>query len=720
MSVLASIRNRAGLLVTVIGVALLIFILQAALESGKWFSNDRNVGEIAGKGVPIEEFDYRVKQQLENYKRNQQQSTVDPGMEDQFVQQTWTQMINEIVMNKEYEKLGLSVSEDELYDLMLVHPHKYVIQQFSERESGKINKDFLDPATGQIDVKKLNTLVQQMNEQQEAAWSDLEKAVKEDRISEKYNNLIKKGLYYTKLEAKQEYVAQNKQFKIKYIVKKYNSLADSVVKVIDADLTAYYNEHQNEYKQEEETRKIEYITYEVFPTKEDTEAIYSDMKRIADEFKTRARTEDSAYVISESDSRNFDVTYHKKGTLSPEIDSLMFFGEKGFVYGPYLENSMYKVAKLVDSKMAADSAKVRHILIALEPQTKPGLKREKARAKAMADSLTTLIKEKKRTFEDLVREVSEDPGSIEKGGDYGWFNSGSGFVEPFKNAGLIGQKGDITVVETQFGYHIIEVLDRSKGESKLVQVATIDKKIEPSPKTIQSYYTKAGEFAGKNRTLEAFTKAVEEQKINKRVAEDVKEGDKNIPGLESPRELVRWMYNEKTKKGDVSDAFELGNKFVVAVLTEIRPKGIPPMELVRELVEPKAKERKKAEKFIEDYNKILSREKNFDNVAILCDLQSRDMEDLTFNTTSLPGAGKEDDFVGTVVTMKAGTISKPIVGRSGVYVVKLESIKEAPETKDYSNIASQTVSTMQSRVDYEVFEALKDNAEIVDKKAKFY
>jgi len=718
MSVLGSIRNRAGLLVTIIGVALLIFILQAALESGRWFANDRNVGEIAGKGVPIEEFDFKVKQQIENYKKQSQQTTIDPSMEDMVVQQTWTQMINEIVMTKEYEKLGLSVSEDELYDLMLVHPHQYVVQQFTDRESGKIVKDFADPM-GQLDVKKLNALVQQMNEQQEQAWSELEKAVKQARIAQKYNNMIKKGMYVTTLAAKMEYAAQNKQYSVRYAVKKYSSVPDSAVKVTDADVTAYYNEHQNDYKQDDETRKIEYVTYDVVPSQEDIDATKSDMAKIADDFKSKTRSEDSSYVIAEADSRAFDLSFHKKGTLSPLIDSIMFKESKGFVYGPYLENNSYKVAKLIDSKIAADSAKQRHILIALQPQGKPNVKRTKERAKVMADSIATLIKTKKRKFEDLVKEVSEDPGSIPKGGDYGWFNSSTGFVEPFKNAGLLGKKGDLVVVETQFGYHIIEVLDRSKTESKLVQVAIIDKKLEPSTKTTQSYYTKANSFAGKYKTVEAFNKGVEEQKMNKRVADNVKEGDKTIPGLDSPREVVRWMYNEKTKKGDVSDAFELGNKFIVAVLTEIRPKGIAPLELVRDQVEPKAKEKKKGEMFAEEFSKNLSGA-NIDAFAQKEQLQVEKMDNLTFNTYSLPGAGREDDFVGTAVNMKVGSISKPVIGRTGVYVIAMDNIKEAPETKDYSNIKSQQASTASSRVDYEVFDALKENAKIVDKKAKFY
>ncbi len=721
MSVLAKIRNRAGLLVTIIGVALLIFILQAALESGKFFaSNDRNVGEIAGKPISIDEFDARVKMGLENIKRQTQQSTVDPGTEDMVVNQTWSQMVNEFVYSKEYEKLGLSVSEDELYDLMIVHPHQYVIQQFTDRETGRINKDYMDPQTGQLDTRKLKALVEAMNEQQEASWHEIEKAVSQSRIASKYNELVKKGLYITSLEAKQDFVAQNKQCSVRYVEKKYSSIPDSTVKLTDADISAYYNEHQNDYKQDEETRKVDYISYDVFPAEEDIAAIKSDMTKIAGELKDRSRSEDSAYVIAESDSRTFDMSLHKKGSLSPEIDSLMFGEKEGFVYGPYKENNSYKVAKLMDVKMLADSVKARHALIAFKGAMRaaPTITRTRAQAKAKADSLFKLINEKKIKFED-ANAVSDDAASKVKTGDMGWFNESASLAVPFKDGALAAKKGEFILVESDFGYHIIEVTDRSKGESKYVQVAVIDRKIEASTKTVQGYYSKAGEFAGKCKTAEDFQKAVEQQKLSKRVADNVKEGDKNIPGIESPKELVKWMYNEKTKKGSVSDVFELGNKFIVAVLTEIRPKGILPLELVRDQVEPKAREKKKAELFTEEFNKNLSGS-NLDALAQKMNLQIEKMDNLSFNTYSLPGSGREDNFIGTAMTMKAGSVSKPIAGRGGVFVLTVDNVKEAPEAKDIRNIQAQSASTLQSRVDYEVFDALKDNANIVDKKAKYY
>ena len=721
MSVLEKIRNRAGLLVTVIGIALLIFILQAALESGKWFASDRNVGKVGGKDISLDEFDAKVKQLTENYKRQTNQSTIDAATESMVVQQTWNMMVNELIMHKEYEKLGLSVSEDELYDLMLVHPSQQVVQQFTDRETGKINKEFADPLTGKLDVKKLNALVQQMNPEQEQAWSEIEKVVKAARFTQKYNMVVKKGIYVTSLQAKMENVAQNKQFNVRFIGKRYSSIADSSIKVTDADRMAYYNEHQNDFKQDEEARKIEYVSFDVVPTDEDIAFIKSDLGKLTDEFSTKSAKEDSAFVIAVSDDRNFDKTFHKKGTLSPLIDSLFFKEKEGFVYGPYKENNTFKSTKLIGIHMIADSVKANHALFAYKgAERAPAsvtISREKAKTKA--DSIFKLIVSKKLKFED-ANQLSDDLASKAKGGEIGWFNSESALAQPFKYGALEHKKGDIFLVESSFGFHIIQVTDNSKNYSKQIQVASIDKKIEASTKTIQNYYSKANSFAGKFTTYESFLKAIEDEKLSKKVADNVKEGDKSIAGLESPKEVVKWMYNEKRKKGDVSEAFEVGNKFIVAALTEIRQKGILPLEFVSDQVEVKTKEKIKGDKIAADFNTKLQGIKDLEAFAQKVALPVEKMDNLTFNTYSLPGAGREDKVIGTVVTMKQGALSKAIAGKNGVYVVIVDGVKEANDLKNYQSLQNQLASNASSRVDYEVSDALRDAANIVDKKAKFY
>ena len=221
-------------------------------------------------------------------------------------------------------------------------------------------------------------------------------------------------------------------------------------------------------------------------------------------------------------------------------------------------------------------------------------------------------------------------------------------------------------------------------------------------------------------TYESFLKAIEDEKLSKKVADNVKEGDKSIAGLESPKEVVKWMYNEKRKKGDVSEAFEVGNKFIVAALTEIRQKGILPLEFVSDQVEVKTKEKIKGDKIAADFNTKLQGIKDLEAFAQKAGLPVEKMDNLTFNTYSLPGAGREDKVIGTVVTMKQGALSKAIAGKNGVYVVIVDGVKEASDLKNYQSLQNQLASNASSRVDYEVSDALRDAANIVDKKAKFY
>ena len=575
MSVLEKIRNKGGLLVGIVGIALLVFILQSAFESGNvfWGGSKNAVGEIAGKKIDFKTFDAKVKEATENRKKNSGESTLDPAMMDEVVQQVWNQEINEEVMNKEYKKLGITVSADELYDLMVDHPHESLVRQLTDPKTGKVAELFADPATGQVSPAKIKEFTQKMEEQQETQWIQMENYIRQIRIIEKYNNLIKKGLFVTTNEAKIAYTMQNQTSNIKYIIKNYKTIADSTVKVTDGELEKYYNEHQKEFKQEA-SRKLEYVSYDIAPSQEDIDNYKKDIEKIALEFKTeKTIEEDSLFVIGEADSRTFDVTYHTSGTLSPEIDTTMFKAPKGTVAGPYLENGIYKVSKLINIKNSADSAKVRHILIAYEGSgASADVKRTKVQAKTIADSLLGLLK-KGAKFTEFVDKFSDDGGKKMppnkkegetypgKGGDYGWLNANSGFVEPFKNAGLDGKKGDLVVVESQFGYHVMEVLD-SKGSQKKVQVATIDKKMEPSAKTLQSIFVKASEFSGKNSTNELFQKAVIAEKLNKRVTENIKESDKTIAGIENPRSLVKWVY--ENEKGKVSEPMEFGNKFIVA------------------------------------------------------------------------------------------------------------------------------------------------------------
>ena len=730
MSTLESLRKRSGLLVGIVGFALLAFVVGGLLsKDSALFRTDRTVGEIAGKSIEYVAFNTKVQESIEAQKRSGQKTTLTNDETDAIVQQVWNQTINENVMNKEYEKLGISVSDDELYDLMIDHPHPALVRNLSDQQSGKVAPMFADDRTGEVSPAKIKAFTQKMTDEQEGQWAQLENYIRQIRTIEKYNNLIKKGLYVTKAEAKRDYIAQNTNATIKYVVKNYKLIADSTIKVTDDDLQTYYSAHKNEYKQEA-SRKIEYVAFDIAPSQEDMDDAKKDIQRIADEFKTKKSTEDSSYVIAESEVRNFDLTFHTKGTLSPEIDTTIFKSEVGTVVGPYLENNSFKVAKLCSVKNSADSAKVRHILISYKGAgASPTVTRTKEQAKKMADSLCGLLK-KKADFKDFVAKFSDDGGKstpadpkdpkkfvMGKDGEYGWLNANSGFVEPFKNAGLDGKKGDLVVVESQFGYHIIEVLD-TKGSQKKVQVATIEKKPEASSKTMQAIYVKASAFAGKNNTNDLFQKGLVDEKLNKRIAENIKENDKTISGIESPRPLIRWAY--ESKKGAVSEPLEFGNKFIVAALTEVKEKGIAPIEQIKDELTTKVIAEKKAESISKEFATAMTGGVQIDALASKMKLAVEQAPNINFNTNAIPGSASEPIVIGAVSVQKAKTISKPIAGKEGVFVVSVESVVDAPAQKDFKTQQTKTMSELQPRVDYEVYDALKENANVVEHLVKFY
>ncbi len=716
MSVLEKIRSKTGLLVGIIGLALVIFILESLLGSGSalFSGTDTLVGKIAGDKIDIIAFNAKVNEQIMQIQQSNPNATIDEKTKEQIVDQVWNQMINERVMKSQYKTLGVTVSDDELYDLMLVHPHQFVIQQLTDQKTGKVYDGFSRP-DGSLDPAKLNGWVNQMNPEQEKFWKQLENQILEVRTAEKYNMLIKKGLFVTSAEAKDAFVAQTKQVNANFVMKRYQTVSDSAVKVTDDEISAYYNKHQNDYKISEDSRKIEYVAFDVMPSKEDYEALQKDAQQIAEDFKTKTAKEDSSFIAQESEDGQVNIAnYSKKNMIIS--DSTVFVSPKGTVFGPYTEGTFIKIYKLTNLKSIADSAKVRHILIGLQsPKTQQ--QRTPEAARRMADSLLVLIKAKQVSFDTLVKTLSDDLGSIDKGGDYGWFDENKGFVEPFKNAGLEGTVGTISVVPTQFGFHIIEVLNVSKTRHNSYTVAQISRLIAPSSETTQEYYKVASDFAGKNQTADAFAKSIETDKLNKRIADNVKENDKNLPGLEGAKDLVRWMY--KSKKGEVSPVFEFKDRFVVANLTTIKEKGIAPLEDVKEDATTKAIRDKKAENFIAEFTTKAAGAKSIDDIASKMALTVEKADNLSFSSYNVASIGREDALIGTATAMKVGTTSKAIKGDNGVFIVSIASVNEGTLPKDFKNKQKEMEQMTGGRVDYELYDALKEKANIEDHRGKF-
>jgi peptidyl-prolyl cis-trans isomerase D len=745
MSVLETIRRRTGLLVGLIGLALVIFILQSALETGNslFGTNERTVGRIAGKNIDYNDFMARLNTAIENYEQNGQK--VDDQTKQMLVEQVWNEFISEKVLKVAYRKAGVAVGDDELYDIVVAHPHSIIVGQLTDKQTGRVYPNFAK-ADGTLDPARLQGFVQQMTPEQEQYWKKVEDYVKDTRISEKYNNLLKKGLYVTGAESRLDFERQTATYNVDFVARRYNSVSDSTIQVSDEELRTYYDNNSYKFQNFETTRKIDYVTFDAFATNEDIEEIKSQMAEIANDFKNKkTAAEDSALMQAENEGGAVDIGSFKKSMVSPMIDSTIFTSEKGTVFGPYTENNMVKVTKLVETTTVLDSGKVRHVLLAYAGSgASQDVKRTKEQAKKLADSLADALKAKKIDFDKAVDKFSDDGGKKKpdlsnpqikenlerffpgkdtntwkgKGGNYGWIAEGSrDWVESFVKGATEHKKGEIFVTESNYGYHIMEVLDVSKGTTTKYKLATVSRRIQPSEKTLNTFNLKASEFAGKYNTNEQFAKGLEEQKLVPRIADNIREGDKQIPGLENPKDLIRWVYG--ASKGDVSPVYQFGNRFVVARLTEIKEKGTAPFEQVKEDVTIKAKQDKKAQQFMKEFNDYLAGSKTAQDLAAKMKLTVEQAKELLFNSYSVPGLGKEDAMCGAVSVLKPNVASPALKGTNAVYVVWVTSKKDAPAQKDYKATQASANITLSSRADYEAFEAMKLLANIEDRKARF-
>jgi peptidyl-prolyl cis-trans isomerase D len=698
MAIIGRIRKRVGLLIFFVGASMILFILGDLVTSNKGIMGRNNdvLGEVGGEKIRYPEFEKKVETLMENYKVNTQKDNVDQATADQLREQAWTMELNNLILGKEYKKAGISCGPDELYDMCTgKNVHEQIRTAFTNKETNQFNPQ---------DVVKFLHDLPNREEAVQQQWRTFEDAIREERIAKKYKDLIKGGLFSTTAEAKSSYEETGRTATIRFVRMDYSTIPDSTVKLEDSDLKKYYNEHQKDFKQEETIRKIEYVTFDVKPSAEDNKEGEEWMVKKKEEFATTSN--DSLFVSQNSDAP-FDSTYKSKETLPPALDSL-FDAPVGTMTGPYFENGSYKLAKLINSRMIPDSVKARHILFKIQNG-------DTASAQAKADSVKGLLKSGQK-FADLAKRFSEDPGSAIKDGDLGWFQQGR-MVKSFNDACFSAKKNELFTVTSEFGVHLTEVTDKS-ALTKQVRFAIVEHKIEASQKTFDKVYQDAQKFAGDNSNSAMFDSAVVKQGLNKRIADNLKEGDKNIAGLESPRELIRWAY--KVEKGEVSKVFTFGDKYVIAKLTDIKEKGTLPMETVKDQVTAGAMKEKKAAMLEEQFNTKSAGATTIDAIGQKLNLPVTQIESVTFSNPYLQGIGNEPKLVGTVFGMKAGQVSKAIRGEAAVFAVSADKFTEPAATKDYSATQKQLADQRKQRSDYEVFNALKEKANVEDNRGKFY
>ncbi|MCX2740516.1 peptidylprolyl isomerase [Pontibacter anaerobius] len=701
MALINKIREKSGWAVGAIAIGLGVFVVGGDLlgPNSRLLGNNANtVGEIAGEEIDYQEFD-NVLQQVKADYENRVGRAASEGELAMLREQAWNQLIFKIALEKEYDRLGLEVTDEELADMVQgnnIHPA--VMQAFS------------NPQTGEFDRNQVVQYLQNLDQTgTRPMWVSFEQSIAEDRLQSKFANLISKTVYVTTAEAKNFYKAQNAAASMKVLFVPYGTVSDSAVKVTDAQLKDYYERNKELYKVED-GRTVEFVTIPVTASKEDSTYYNEEIATITKQFASA--TNDSAFVNANSDVP-FNGTYVTPGDLPEELRKQQPLQE-GKVYGPFTNNNSVALFKVTDAKTAEkSSARASHILIRPESDTPEA----KAAAKAKAQDVLTQIKNGADFAQMAVQHGSD--GTASRGGDLGWFPEGQ-MVPEFDKAifGFNGKGLLPNLVETEYGYHIVKVTEPKTKET--YKIAAVERTIEPSETTRDAAYAVADELAGTSGSTEEFRSNLEANKsLVKEEAANIGKNQVLVNNLASARELVRWTYAKDTEVGDVSPVFEINDQFVVATLTGKREKGYASIEDVRDELTAAVRDEQKAKQIMA---KLEGQKGSLDQIASAygSDAMVRTADNVTFASGSIPGVGVEPKAVGKAFGLKPGARTAPFEGQAGVMIVELTNLNAAPEIDDFSNVKQQILTTRAGRAETQAFEAIKEKSEIVDNRVRFF
>jgi len=703
MALINKIREKSGLAVGVIAVSLILFIVGGDLLGARslFGGRDQNVGEIAGQDISYQEFNAKVDQARAGY---EQQTGRPPGEQDlvQLRDQAWNQFVLDIAYQKEYDALGIGVTREELIDMV---QGNYI--------SPAIRQTFTDPKTGAFDKNTVINYLKNLKSlppEQQQAWANFEQNLSADRMRTKYENLLRLSTFATTAEAQKEYQAQNTHADAKFLFVPYYAVNDTTVKVSDDQLQSYLDKHKDEYKGID-SRTIQYVTFPVNPSKEDSANLYSEIKSLARNLATA--TNDSSFARMNSDIPA--PLYMTLGEMPDQLKATVSTFATGGVYGPYKEGNTYFIYKYGGTKRDTNyTVRASHILI------RPIGTGDSAKAQAR-DRAESILKQIQggASFEAMAQANSAD-GSREQGGDLGYFKNNHQMVKAFENAvfGFNGTGLIPRLIETDYGFHIIKVTEPKTNV--LYRIATIGKTITPSQATRDEAYRRAEEFASNSKSKEAFDESVKNNKgLVVATAERIPQNATNVNALANARELVRWAFNDDTSVGDVSGAIEVDDQYVVAVETGQSSEDKVSINDYRQELTTKVRNQLKAEQIIA---KLGNASESLETLAqkygagALVETAS----DITLATGFLRSAGVDPTAVGKAFGMKPGKRSKPFAGDAGVLVMETTKVTPAPTIADYAQYKNQLQQNSASRASFFINEAIREKANIKDRRAKFY
>ena len=732
MAIIGKIRERSGLLVTMVGLGLVLFIFTPLFDGTiPWFSNQNaKIGLFDNNEIDSKTWGYY---QIENIaSRNFPNAN-----EDEIKFRAWYQMISDTIYNIELRKLGIGVTSSELNEGIL-NSQNPLPSQFKEQfvENGVFNQERFGEEVFEL-RKRLqnepdpNYILNIKN--------NFEIPLQFDRKLAKYRSMLKYGLLGTVQEGKKLNFEDNTVANIDYIFVDYNQIPDSVAEITDEDRKNYFNGHRYEkkWKQENDVAVYDYVVIKFEPSQEDIEYYTSSMESLKTSFKNA--DDDSVFVADNAESPMYiesqygprpsgiysDQPY-RGGRFSSFIDLQIDEASEGDVIGPFVHQDKVNLVKIYETT-EEEQAKVRHILIT----SKEG-DEDDAANKRLADSILYAVKRDSSKFTELVQKYSDDPGSVPNGGVYSWFPKGQ-MVPEFENFSFEKRIGSTGVVRTNYGFHIIQVLGRKIGTQK--KIAIVDESIMASSSTQDFFYDSIAVNFYMNADSAGLRAAADDYGYEVRSSGDVpltyfknnnfkylkRTSQNNLYGpvdLNRKLFIAKWAFNSEI--GDIMEPdFISHNQIVIAQLTEKIEGENDQFKNIKGLMEPAVINKKKADYF--KTNNDISIGSNLDSIASSLGyaLQTNSVKYSDVNIGNNQNMLPEPKVMANIFNLTPNTISPIIEGKQGIYIVKLNSLNNASLSSENVDEKSKNIENdYRNQVEQGYYSSLLKAYQVVDKRAE--
>jgi len=707
MAILNSIRKRGVFLIIIIALALFSFILADVIRNGG-FSSEKSLTTVAtinGESLTRDIFMKQVELTQRNLGEN--------GTTAQAMNLVWDRELRNVLQQQQYDALGLTAHKEQLEQSL---------------QMGLASNPTFQDTDGMYSPLKVQQYIANVKATNPTAyqqWLDYENNLKSSALQTIYYNMIKAGMRSTLAEGEQEYRYQNDKINMQYVYVPYTSIADAEVSVTDSEIEAYIRKNAADYEQSPQV-DLQFVSFSEAPSDEDiAEAestitsllkdreVYNSNIKATETLKGLESTQDYQNFINENSDVPFQDRYFFKSDIPEAIAEDLFATPLNGIYGPYTLGDNNNISKVIGITQMPDSVQSRHILIRYQGsfRASDAITRSKEDAQSMADSIARVLKRSRSKFEALAKTLSDDKSNSDNGGDLGYVGPGK-MTKDFNDFIFDNKTGTLGVVETEFGFHVVEV-QQQKNKQKAMKFATISKEIEASEKTLNEVFANASRFELAAQKGD-FSQIAKEQELAVKPVNKIGALDASIPGIGNNRSIVNWAFGEDASVGDVK-RFSILDGYVIVQLTRKSPKGLMSIAEASSLVLPKLRNAYKAKQIITN----LSGD-DLEAIASSQGITVQNATAITMAAPTIPGAGAEPEVVGAAFAKAAGETTGLIAGEKGVFKVRVTAVNNAPALDNYASFAKQLNSAATPAVNTKVYQALKNAADIQDNRANFF